>query len=187
MEEYSFNWGGIKLETPVINSIEETPIQKRILTPKSLKKIAFILISLLFTIINLSVLSYMVTMKEVLSNLVMEQEKQISMLWAASFMSEGIVTDELVIQKAHFYRTGKGLTIDIRPQPSFAKHFKGQGRFNVSDRELKSILLTLVDKMKEHLNEGSSLPEFDNLTIYISQNNYEVATYENGSLKLKGE
>jgi|GEM_PF-5988375 len=105
-----------------------------------------------------------------------------------SKLTEGIVTDQLVVQRANF---DDGVVyLDIRPQPSFSSHFLGQGRFDIPDRELKATILTLINETKSYYENYVSnidMPSFDEYKIHITQNNYEVATYSGGQLKLIGE
>lgn len=103
----------------------------------------------------------------------------------SNYMSEGLVTDTLVAQKLNV--SGKNVSLDIRPQPLFASHFLGQGRFDLSDRELKQNVIGLIEKFKSQYGDYGLETKFEDLTISVTQNNYDVGTYSNGTLKLIGE
>lgn len=99
--------------------------------------------------------------------------------------SEGIVTDKAVVQKAVFYSLIPGEvtgTIDIRPQPTYEYKFLGQGNFDLSDRELRSMLEELMNEVVTFAGN-----EFDLKTISITANNYAVAEYKDGVITLVGE
>lgn len=99
--------------------------------------------------------------------------------------SEGIVTDKAVVQKAVFYSFLPGEvtgTIDIRPQPTYEYKFLGQGNFDLSDRELRSMLEELMNEVVTFAGN-----EFVLETISITANNYAVAEYKDGVITLVGE
>lgn len=108
-------------------------------------------------------------------------------------VSEGVVTDKIVIQKANLYydilTMSLNGTVDIRPQPSYSSFFKGQGKFDLSDREIKVMLEEIVSKLKDFAAIELQLYDinFDGGKINITQNNYSVATYENKKITLAGE
>lgn len=105
-------------------------------------------------------------------------------------VTEGVVTDKVIIQKATFYEDAENrtsCTIDIRPQPSYSRYFLGQGRFNLSDRELKAMLEELIVELNNAFkNMTHNLMEIDG-EIIITQNNYSVAKYKDGKITLTGE
>lgn len=101
-------------------------------------------------------------------------------------VSEGVVTDKVIIQKAVFYQDSEGhvsCIIDIRPQPSYSTYFLGQGRFDLSDRELRAMLEQLIAQLN---NFAKDIIEIDGV-VKITQNNYPVAEYKNGKVMLSGE
>ncbi len=100
-------------------------------------------------------------------------------------MSEGVVTDSLVAQKVQIY--GSWMTIDIRAQPTFEKYFKGHGRFDLPDRELKQAIIGLIDVVKLQYVETDYNTKIADVIIAITQNNYPVGEYEKGVLRLTGE
>lgn len=100
--------------------------------------------------------------------------------------SEGIVTDKAVVQKASFYSFLPGevsAIIDIRSQPSYEYKFLGQGDFDLTDRELRSMLEELANEVADFIGDF----EYDLKTITITANNYAVAEYEDGVITLAGE
>ncbi|MBG0764021.1 MAG: hypothetical protein H0S78_03885 [Tissierellales bacterium] len=108
--------------------------------------------------------------------------------------SEGVVTDQLVVQKALFYMlddTTVYVSIDIRPQPIYNSKFLGAGEFDLSDRELRSSLEEICEEVIDSSGFIIDSLSFDKQIrideIYITANNYEVGKYNNGSVKLTGE
>jgi hypothetical protein len=100
-------------------------------------------------------------------------------------ISEGVATNKAVIQKAVLYSFMPGEiegNIDIRPQPTYSDKFLGQGDFDLSDRELKSMLEELMDKLVTFVGDRYNLK-----TISITTNNYAVAEYKDGVITLAGE
>lgn len=109
-------------------------------------------------------------------------------------MTEGIVTDKVVVQKASFYVTELdtiSATIDIRPQPTYTYKFLGQGDFDLTDRELRSMLEEVINEVLDYGSFDFIKTEYnlsiDKGTIYITANNYDVAEYKNGTITLSGE
>jgi cell division protein FtsL len=98
------------------------------------------------------------------------------------------VTDNLIVEKAGFSFNGDA-TIDIYTQPAYTKYYRGQGKFDVNDRELKSELLNIVDKVKAvyDMHRKPTMSEFEKIKLYLTIKNYEIGTYENGQILLKGE
>ena len=112
----------------------------------------------------------------------------------------GVVTDDFVVEKVTILalpaldKDSRGVLVisaDLTNQPAMIPSYKGQGLFNIPDRELKSKLTDLVDKIKEQYggNErfGIVLPEFNDGSVLLSVRNYDIAKYQNGELLLKGE
>jgi len=100
-------------------------------------------------------------------------------------VSDGVVTDKAVIQKAAFYSLVPGEimgNIDIRPQPTYTYKFLGQGNFDLSDRELKSMLEELMNELVTYVGN-----DFNFKTVSITANNYAVAEYKDGVITLAGE
>lgn len=105
-------------------------------------------------------------------------------------VSEGVVTDKVVIQKAILYSTGDILNgyIDIRPQPSYSSYFQGQGKFNLSDRELKAMIEEVIKEFESYISSISLYNiKLEGGSIDITANNYFVAEYTNGKVILAGE
>lgn len=107
-------------------------------------------------------------------------------------MTEGVVTEKSVVQKASFYVTGVDEiigSIDIRPQPSYSYKFLGQGDFDLTDRELRSMLEEIIDEVIEY-GDFKQIESEGNLslgTIYITANNFDVGEYKDGKVVLAGE
>ncbi|MDW5299561.1 MAG: hypothetical protein SA378_05420 [Sedimentibacter sp.] len=104
--------------------------------------------------------------------------------------SEGVVTDKVVIQKASLYSLGDTLYgyIDIRPQPSYNSYFQGQGKFNLTDRELKAMLEEVIAELEDYISPISMYNiKMEGGKIDITANNYSVAEYTDGVVILAGE
>ena len=106
------------------------------------------------------------------------------------FVSEGVVTDKFIIQKANFYVIDGLLrgSIDLRGQPSYIQYFEGKGNFSLSDRKLRADLLELVNQLEDSL-KGDLLGDVYSVKlgdISITQNNYAVADYKDGKIVLSG-
>ena len=105
-------------------------------------------------------------------------------------VSEGVVTDKVVIQKAVLYSSDDALYgyIDIRPQPSYNSYFQGQGKFNLSDRELKTMIEEVIVELEDYISPISMYNiKMEGGQINIIANNYSVAVYEDGKVTLAGE
>lgn len=105
-------------------------------------------------------------------------------------ISEGVVTDKVVIQKAVLYSSNDVLYgyIDLRPQPSYNSYFQGQGKFNLSDRELKAMIEEVVVALEDYISPISMYNiKMEGGKISITSNNYSVAKYEDGKVTLAGE
>lgn len=112
-------------------------------------------------------------------------------------MESSIVTDDLTISKISFWDTitkmgTSGTWIDIDVQPDMASSYQGKGKFNLPDRELKGKIDDLMQQAESfyelrretYLKES---PEWSKLEHKITIKNYEIGTYKDGKLKLKGE
>lgn len=118
------------------------------------------------------------------------QDAQIKALDFGARMSGGVVTDKAVVDKATvmtFDGISFIMSIDITPQPVYYGKFLGQGDFDLTDRELKSMLQEISDASIEFIKSGSLDESIEVSSIYITANNYDVATYENGVITLAGE
>lgn len=107
-------------------------------------------------------------------------------------ITEGVVTDKTIVQKASFYVNDKDEitgTIDIRPQPSYEDKFLGQGDFDLTDRELRSMLEEIIDEVIKYgdLKKIESEHNLSFGTLYITENNYDVGEYKEGKVVLAGE
>ncbi|SCW82807.1 hypothetical protein SAMN04487970_10599 [Paenibacillus tianmuensis] len=103
----------------------------------------------------------------------------------------GVVTNDFVVQKIKLYFLDGKMsgTIDLSAQPELTVKYNGQGKFDIQDRELKGMIediLKEVSKVYADLPLGR-FPSWDKTEFKITVKNYEVATYTNSSLKLKGE
>lgn len=95
----------------------------------------------------------------------------------------GVVTDELVIDKATFlFNTG---VIDVETQPGV--DYLGKGKFDMSDREVRAMVEDLLKEAEEMYTSYSNDPEWGSGPITVTIKNYEIGTFENGEFELKGE
>jgi hypothetical protein len=121
----------------------------------------------------------------------LEELRKSSFLTQLSFdASEGVVTDKIVIQKVSLYSIGDIIYgyIDIRPQPSYNSYFQGQGKFNLSDREIKAMIEEVMVELKDYISSISMYNlKMEGGTLNITANNYSVADYINGKVILAGE
>lgn len=108
--------------------------------------------------------------------------------------SGGIVTDKVVVYHSDLYKNvekGVSGTIDIRPQPSYDKYFVGEGKINLSDRELRVLIKEIIDEVQSSLKNSGEVgivyKDLDITSLSITTQNYDVGTYENGTIKLIGE
>lgn len=105
---------------------------------------------------------------------------------------EGAATDNFAVDKVVLqYSTGtlKGY-LDLSPQPDLFTKYKGDGKFDVPDRELKSMLLANVEQLRDAYNNNfanETVPPWDKGEIFITVKNYDVGTFSNGKITLKGE
>jgi len=107
--------------------------------------------------------------------------------------NDGIVTEEIRIKKVVFNEDS--WTIDITPQPKAMLKFKGDGNFTIADREVKKMLLNIVDMFKKNyynffdkdFREDVGILDIKGVDIIITNNNYDVGTYRDGKITLKGE
>lgn len=101
-----------------------------------------------------------------------------------------IVTDKIVVQNGRMSLGNNTITIDIMPQPNFARYFEGQGKINLADRELRSTLEEVIfqlNQLYDNYNKSLSMPKFDELEITITERGYNVASHKNGRIILAGE
>lgn len=104
-----------------------------------------------------------------------------------------IVNSDFVVERAvcdYTRKDGSLISIfDLGAQPAFSSKYLGQGRFSVSDRELKSSINDIkdqIEKEQKRIVEESGQKVNKNRILFTIKN-YEMATYENGVLKLEGE
>ena len=130
-------------------------------------------------------------------DLVWDQQADIVLIELSRKVTQGVVTDDIYVQRAHFYRGSDEGTvnavIDITSQPSFKANYKGKGKFSLSDREMKAVIKLLVDEVLEFgagefewlkAEHGCSI---DKGIIAITAENYEIAEYSFGMLTMTGE
>lgn len=99
----------------------------------------------------------------------------------------GVVTEQFYVSKALFF--DDFATVDIDTQPTIYNSYKGQGNFSIDDRELRKYLITIMERIETSYNENGLdiIKPFNNLKIYITIKNYDIATFENKVLTLSGE
>lgn len=113
--------------------------------------------------------------------------------FAIYYGNDQLVTEAVIIKSL---MCGENTCIiDIRPQPKSILLFKGAGNFDLSDRELRKMLIGIIDVFKKSyidyfnkdLRENVGILDINGISITITANNYEVGTYKNGKIILKGE
>ncbi len=80
----------------------------------------------------------------------------------------------------------QGIIIDLDVKSSSTYKHTGSGTFNVSDRELKSALIELNDKVKARYN-NYVLGSFNDLKIDYSVDGTSIAYCDDGEVKLNVE
>jgi len=119
------------------------------------------------------------------------KDERITMISVGIDMTEGVVTEKAVVQKATFRAIPRTTEIyghiDIRPQPIYQDKFLGHGRFDLIDRELRSMLEEIIEEVIKYLENSFILGDKTISSIAITANNFEVALYQDGVIILAGE
>lgn len=112
-------------------------------------------------------------------------------------VADGVITDNFVVDKITVYQLKLidspkiSSYIDLEAQPLMNSKYKGQGLFDLPDRELKILILDVLDSIERqweaHNRWKQDYPKFQDGTHYITFRNYEVGVMESGEFKLKGE
>lgn len=103
-----------------------------------------------------------------------------------------LTTDDFVVDRLNF-STGdtnklQDISLNLSAQPRMALLYKGGGRFDISDRELRAKLESFVAEIKEYYDQfEKALPWGDDVVADIYVKNYKIATYKNEKLTLAGE
>jgi len=99
-------------------------------------------------------------------------------------VSGNVVTNDFYIDRAMLTFDGDKISgrVDIATQPAFAFYYEGQGRFDLSDRELSASLLQLMKTLENYVESIGNIDVID-----VSIQNYDVATYSQGKINLIGE
>jgi|GEM_PF-6049922 len=106
---------------------------------------------------------------------------------------EKIVTDDLYVTKILFGNDkNKPLTvfIDVSNQPAIAMKYRGSGKYNLSDREVRAMYASIIEATKSNYMKwpGEHMDKWgDDATVTAFINNYEIGTYKAGKFKFKGE
>lgn len=105
------------------------------------------------------------------------------------FYSNSIVTNEIIANRIYF--SDKQCKLEISPQTSMLFKFKGQGKIDMPDRDIKAMLLRLIEQIEPIYNAqkeaNTDFIKWENYEIVITNYNYEIATYKNKKIILKGE
>jgi hypothetical protein len=108
-------------------------------------------------------------------------------------IENGVITDNLIVSKITFYSLNDvlGAFIDVETQPRMNQKYLGQGSFDMSDRELRAMVVEVLDRVKDRYQIATtfkdSFPKWGSWDINVTIKNYEIGTYSNGVFKLKGE
>ncbi|TLS53378.1 hypothetical protein FE782_03660 [Paenibacillus antri] len=107
-------------------------------------------------------------------------------------MEGGIVTDDFVLEKVLFLEDANGdfrISMDISNQPTMALSYSGQGSYTTTDRELKGKILGIIESAGNYYtnNKLDGSPKWEEATVHVTVQNYELGTYSAGEFKLKGE
>lgn len=120
-----------------------------------------------------------------------------------SIENGGIVTNDFIVDKIKIYNLENlkegtdieelSMYIDLDSQPSMSRHYEGNGKFDLSDRELKVAVSDILESIKVkwdrnfRWNIDKDYNKFEEGTHYVTYKNYEVGTVENGEFILIGE
>lgn len=115
----------------------------------------------------------------------------------AHYVEGGIVTDDLVLDKLDINAESKDglyMIVDVETQPKMAMKYKGDGKFDLQDREVKGIVGDLLNQLKDTYNKSvpnykgsEKLPAWEKGEYVVTIKNFEIGTFKNGVFKLKGE
>jgi hypothetical protein len=113
-------------------------------------------------------------------------------LTLSHFIEGGVVTDNFIAEKVIFYPEDNRVLLDLEGQPSMSYKHLGQGRFELKDRELKSMVQEIVLEVGESYSNAvqsriGEFPKWSELTVLVTYHNYDLGTYQNGEFKLTGE
>lgn len=108
----------------------------------------------------------------------------------AAHNNESYLSDKLIKTGFGVYLLPTGITVGVgtKTQPSWDTYL-GNGRFSVSDRELRAAYLEAVEEIFEIIDLafiGSGLQR-SHVKIIFSIRGSDVATFKNNQLKLEGE
>lgn len=93
----------------------------------------------IFSVYNSTKISAMEYRMDLLNDYIEITDQRLLLTNLGVEISEGVVSDKVVLQKASFYISDAdaiSVTIDLRPQPSYYNKFLGHGDFDLTDREL---------------------------------------------------
>ncbi|WP_143106690.1 hypothetical protein [Cohnella sp. OV330] len=104
----------------------------------------------------------------------------------------GIVTDDFVVNKLYLTPTNDGkvsVIIDLDTQPQMALHYKGQGGFDLADRELRAKSTTIIEKVKGRYQSYApdDLPAWNDADVNLTIKNYAIGDTTSGQFALVGE
>lgn len=186
-------------EQPQIENVDTNERFKKILKIALIVQSSFLIIILVASTLmwitfrrNSKEISEIKTQNKSLAMKLNDVSKESHYNFLSILFQEGIVTNELTVSRISFYDYNNNgeISLNIGLQPSFLKYNKGQGKFDLPDRDLKASLIALVRSFETTYNEYNllySLPKFDYFKINLYYNNFPVATYDKGTLKLEGE
>jgi hypothetical protein len=109
---------------------------------------------------------------------------------------ESFLTDNLKIQSVNGktdvkfnpdFKRGIILFISTTAQPSWSNYYLGNGKFNLSDRELRAEYSKAANSIKKQLNHYIDISDFDYLIIHFAIRGSDIGTWTDGVMKLKGE
>lgn len=122
---------------------------------------------------------------EALESRVTWLEGETTRFWIAEDMFQFGVTDSLYTNHVLFCADDI-VMMDIGVQRSFDSHYEGEGRFNLSDTDLKAELYKMMLELKHSYDSArhEGMADFAALEVRISVYGYDVATYKNDVVTL---
>jgi hypothetical protein len=107
----------------------------------------------------------------------------------------GVVAGDLSVNRLTFLEAKNTLfaNVDVKMQSSSWYLYEGQGKFNMTDREVKLMILNLISNIKQSYNLYKqeldvNLPNWEDADMFaVTIESYEIGTYTDGTFKLVGE
>jgi len=175
------------------------------------KKSPWVIIAITFTLVSLALIGMIFIMDGKINDIRKEidtLEKRNSMLEKKLLdynegNTKGINVDSNdLIAKLAYYTKDEYFCIDraylskdmeiylsVRLTSKYSNSYSGNGKFKFKSSDLKLRLGTLIRNINKSYNDkkDNNMPEFSDFTVKIYSDNYEIASYVKGNIKLENE